>query len=166
MYQPLHSWKTSLCALDCESCAMSYYFPCHIYAMANKPNYTLAFFTYALTVLCIHRLWYELYYMKVHQCPSKVDVCLGTDCRGYMIVNGAPTLCIYHEVGVCTYSTSTCLEKTPFTEISVVLSLFYLCIVLMNYVVRRNIREQKQIKGECLESTIPCGLAQVYREIV
>jgi hypothetical protein len=104
--------------------------------------------------------------MKVYQCPSKVDACLGTDCRGYMIVNGAPTLCIYQEVGLCTYSMNTCLEKTPFTAVSVILSLFYLCIVLMNYAVRRNIREQKQIQGECLESTIPCGLAQVYREIV
>ena len=167
MYQPLHKWKTSLCVFDCESCAMSHFFPCHIYAMANKPNYTLAFFTYALSVVCIHRLWYELYYMKVYQCPSKVDTCLGTDCRGYMMINGAPTLCIYHEeVGVCTYSTSTCLEKTPFTAVSVILSLFYLCLVLMNYAVRRNIREQKQIQGECLESTIPCGLAQLYREIV
>jgi len=167
MYQPMHHWKTSLCALDCESCAMSHFFPCHIYAMANKPNYTLAFFTYALSVVCIHRLWYELYYMKVYQCPSKVDACLGTDCRGYMMVNGAPTLCIYHEeVGVCTYSTSTCLEHTPFTAVSVILSLFYLCLVLMNYAVRRNIREQKQIQGECLESTVPCGLAQLYREIV
>jgi hypothetical protein len=83
------------------------------------------------------------------------------------MINGAPTLCIYHEeVGVCTYSTSTCLEKTPFTAVSVILSLFYLCLVLMNYAVRRNIREQKQIQGECLESTVPCGLAQLYREIV
>jgi len=165
MYEPLHRWKTSLCEPDCESCALSHFFPCHIYAMANKPDYTLAFLNYALTILSIHRLWYELYYMKVHQCPSKVDACLGTDCRGYMNVNGAPTLCIYHEV-VCTYSTTTCLENTPFTAISVILSLFYLCIVFMNYAIRRNIREQKQIQGECLESTIPCGLAQVYREIV
>ena len=82
-----------------------------------------------------------------------------------MIVNGVATPCVYHD-GLCTYSSRTCLEKTPFTEISVILSLFYLCLVMMNYVVRRNVREQKQIQGECLESTIPCGLAQLYREIV
>lgn len=169
MYEPLHRWKTSLCEPDCESCAMSHFFPCHIYAMANKPNYTIAFFTYALTILSIRRLWYELYYMKVNQCPaSLVDYCLETNCdKKYMIINGMATPCVYHEdVGLCTYSTITCLEKTPFTEISVILSLFYLCLVFMNYVVRRNVRQQKQIQSECLESTIPCGLAQLYREIV
>jgi len=165
MYEPLHRWKTPLCQPDCESCALSHFFPCHIYAMANKPHYTLAFFTYALTVLCIHRLWFELYYMKVHQCPSKVEHCLGTECSGYMIVHGAPTLCTLHEE-VCTYSTSTCLEHIPFTAVSIILYLFYLCLIFMNYAIRRNIREQKQIQGECLESTVPCGLAQVYREIV
>jgi hypothetical protein len=36
----------------------------------------------------------------------------------------------------------------------------------MNYAARRNVREEKKIQGECLESTIPCGLAQLYREIV
>jgi hypothetical protein len=133
--------------------------------MANKPNYALAFFTYALTVLSIRRLWYELYYMQVNQCPSLVDYCLGSDCKGYMMINGVPSVCILHE-DICIYSSMTCLEKTSFTEISLILSLFYLCLVLMNYVVRRNVREKKQIQGECLESTIPCGLAQLYREIV
>jgi hypothetical protein len=164
MYAPLHRWKTSLCEPDCESCAMAHYFPCHIYAMANKPHYTIAFFTYALTILSIHRLWYELYYMNAHQCPTRVEHCLGTDCTGYMMTDG-PSLCVWRE-DVCTYSTITCLEKTPFTEVSVILSLFYLCLFFMHYVVRRNVREQKQIQGECLESTIPCGLAQLYREIV
>jgi len=169
MYEPLHRWKTSLCAMDCESCMMAYCFPCHIYAMANKPNYTVAFFCYALTVLSIHRLWYELYYMKLYQCPSsKVDYCLGTDCIDqYMVVNGVTTPCIYHsDFDVCTYSNISCLEKTPFTEVSIILSLFYLCLFFMNYVVRRNVREQKKIQGECLESVVPCGLAQLYREIV
>jgi len=165
MYEPLHRWKTSLCEPDCESCAMSHFFPCHIYAMANKPHYTVAFFTYALTVLSIRRLWYELYYMKINQCPTRVEYCVGTDCTGYMMIQGTPSVCVLHE-DICIYSAKTCLEKTPFTEVSVILSLFYLCLVTMNYVVRRNVREQKQIQGECLESTVPCGLAQLYREIV
>jgi len=169
MYESLGNWKTSLCSPDCESCSLSVCFPCHIYAMANKPNYTLSFCCYALTILSIHRLWYELYYMKVYHCPSiKVDYCLGTDCKNqYMVVNGVTTPCIYHsEFDVCTYSTTTCIEKTPFIEVSIILSFFYLCIFLMNYIVRRNVREEKKIQGECLESTIPCGLAQLYREIV
>ena len=82
-----------------------------------------------------------------------------------MMIHGVPSVCLLHE-DICIYSAKTCLEKTPFTEVSIVLSLFYLCLVFMNYVVRRNVAEQKQIQGECLESTIPCGLAQLYREIV
>jgi len=167
MYQPLHSWKTPLYQVDCESCALAYCFPCHIYAMANKPHYATAFLMYAFAVLSIHRLWYELYYMKKHQCPSsKVDYCLGTDCiQKYTVVNGVTTPCVLNDI--CTYSMHSCLEKTPFTEVSIVLSLFYMALFMMHFFIRKMKREEKQIQGnDLLESTIPCGLAQLYREMV
>ena len=167
MYAPLHRWKTSLCEPDCESCAMSHFFPCHIYAMANKPQYATAFLMYAFAVLSIHRLSYELYYMKKHQCPSsKVDYCLGTDCiQKYTVVNGVTTPCVLHDI--CTYSMHSCLEKTPFTEVSIVLSLFYMALFMMHFFIRKMKRTEKQIQGnDLLESTIPCGLAQLYREMV
>jgi hypothetical protein len=171
MYEPLNEWKTTLCHPDFESCTLACYFPCHIYAMANKPFYAIYFISYAFCILSIHCIYYELYYLKMNQCPSsKIDYCFGaTDCEShYMIMDGITTPCRYYEQ-ICGYSELSCIQSKNYTYsmLMIVLSLFYLSFFCMNYFVRQKIKQTKHIQGnDYCESTLPCGLAQVYREIV
>ena len=173
MYQPLNEWKTSLCEPDCESCTLSCCLPCHIYAMANKPSYAIYFIAYALCILSIQRIYYELYYLKMNQCPSsKVDYCLGTtNCEAhYTVINGVTTPCHYYDQ-LCIYSDVSCIqtESSTYSMIMVILSFFYMLFFCMNYLVRQKIKDTKHIQGnDYCESTClsTCGLAQVYREIV
>jgi hypothetical protein len=170
MEEPLKGWKTTLCLPDCESCTLSCLFPCHIYAMANKPHYAYHFILYSFIILFIHRVYYELYYMYNNECPSsKVDYCLGnSNCEShYTVVNGVTTPCyFYKQFDVCGYSLNSCIKKPDYVFPIAVLWFSYMCLFSLHLITRLYVKEKKKIHScESCESTIPCGLAQVYREL-
>jgi hypothetical protein len=170
MYESLKGWKTTLCSPDCESCTLSCLFPCHIYAMANKPYYAFHFILYAFVITVIHRLYYELYYMYRYACPlSRVDYCIGnSNCEShYTVVNGVTTPCHYYtQFETCGYSIDSCIKKPDYAFPIAAIWLSYVCLFSLNFTVRLYMKEKKKIQScESCESTIPCGLAQVYREL-
>ena len=168
MYELLHDWKSSICLPDCESCTLSCLLPCHIYAMAYKPYYMFHFIMYAFVMITIYTIYFEFYYTYHHTCPSsKVDYCLGnSNCEShYMVVNGITTPC-HLVLDVCTYSNKSCIEHPDYSFLIMAICLSYMFLFGLNYTVRLHIKEKKEIQScESIQSTIPCGLAQVYREL-
>ena len=174
-YKSLGKWKTSLCYCDSESCILAYLLPCHIYSKLWGKQYLFHFLSYGLLVTTIYNVYYWINYININQCPSlQTDYCLGLgeNCSNYyMLVNGIPSKCVYHEQ-ICTYNTLSCIEMDEYKKTKLILILLfsgsYALLYCMNYFVRRKVKRDNDIEegNDICESTICslCGLAQEYRE--
>jgi hypothetical protein len=173
----LNSWSTTLCTYDSESCIVTWLLPCHTYAKLRLTSYGIHFLAYAFLVLGIRNILSTWSYIHMYKCPSHyTDQCItvqGKCSEYYTHINGIPTECIYvDEIDACIYNSQSCIHvhSSLYVFFSCMLSIFYVCLWMMNYSARKVIRDTYQLKeeNECVASTIlsPCGLSQGYREIV
>jgi hypothetical protein len=175
-YTKMKDWKTPLCQCDSESCILAYLLPCHIYSKLWGSLYLFHFLSYGLLVTSIYNVYYWINYITINKCPSlQTDYCitLGENCSNYyMMVNGIPSKCVYHEQ-ICTYNTLSCIEMDEYKKTKLMLVILFsgssTLLFFMNYFVRRKVKRDNDIEEghDICESTIcsVCGLAQEYREI-
>lgn len=177
MYEKLNyekrKWSTSLLYCDPESCILSHYLPCHIYAKLNKDCYLFNFLYYGIFCVSIYNVYYWLDYINNNRCPSlETAHCfgLGDNCsQHYMVINGIPAKCIFDEI--CIHSEISCFQN--FKELNIFLyllgSISYFVLFILHLFLREKIKKEYDIEGQydacALTLCSPCGLAQEYREI-
>ena len=179
MYQPMHTWKTHLCKLDCESLFVSSVLPCHVYAKLRKGNYAVHLVVYLCIWACTQLLYSCVYYLQANACPMQVTTMCAqlneADCGNhYMKMSSGFAPCVYRS-NLCTYDNYECISPKHYTHLHLIIFpstlLAYVILVNLHNALRTEMKEthalQQDYCTDCLAISCcaTCGLAQEYREV-
>ena len=179
-------WRHGLLCFNLESIFVSSVVPCHALARVSQSlnkNYNIIFLYLFLLYIGNQYANFMQYSVKENTCPTKyTNFCINysnseVECgKYYTELPGGTVSCVYDDItDLCISDKYECRDAKHFKQVNM-----YICILetltifgffCAHMIIRAQVKRRRKIKSSGCEDVaaitccLPCGLAQIYREM-
>ena len=182
----MQRWRNGLLCFNLESIFVSVAVPCHALARVSRSlnkNYNIVFLYLFLLYFGNQYANFMQYYVKENTCPTKyANFCIDysssvSECgKYYTELPGGKVSCVYDDVtDLCIADKYECRNSKHFKRVNMYIYILETLTVFgffcAHMIIRNQIKKRRKIKSSCCEDVaaltccLPCGLAQIYREM-